>query len=165
MKKNYWLYIALSLLSIILLILLFEVINVSNKKNNIEIRCAGELTSRRKVNNTDLANLNEKFFLFLYDNGTGFLTQKGVLSIGNKNYIMDREVNVNYTDFDKDHIYTFQIINVKLRANDNIPSTVETIFPILGRVPLSSYLNITSVDKDLYIFNELSGPLFLCKRF
>ncbi|CBJ80695.1 hypothetical protein XBJ1_1569 [Xenorhabdus bovienii SS-2004] len=78
---------------------------------------------------------------------------------------MDREVNVNYTDFDKDYIYTFQIINVKLRANDNIPSTVETIFPILGRVPLSSYLNITSVDKDLYIFNELSGPFFLCKRF
>ncbi|MBC8954980.1 hypothetical protein Xenpb_03788 [Xenorhabdus sp. PB62.4] len=66
MKKNHWLYIALSLLSIILLIVSFEIINVDNKKNNIEIRCAGELTSRRKVNNTDLANLNEKIFLFLY---------------------------------------------------------------------------------------------------
>ncbi|CDH35017.1 conserved hypothetical protein [Xenorhabdus bovienii str. Intermedium] len=165
MKKNHWLYIALSLLPIILLIILFEIINVRNKKNNIEIRCTGELTSRRKVNNTDLANLNEKFFLFLYDNGTGFLTQKGVLSIDNKNHIIDREVKINYTDFDKEQIYTFKMINVKLRANDNIPPTVETIFPILGRVQSSFYLNITSVDKDLYIFNALSEPLFLCKRF
>ncbi|MDE1475561.1 hypothetical protein [Xenorhabdus bovienii] len=165
MKKNYWLYIVLSLLSIILLIVLFKIINVSNRKNNIEIRCAGELTSRRKVNNTDLANLNEKIFLFLYDNGTGFLTQKGVLSIDNKNHIIDREVKIGYTDFDKEQIYKFKMINVKLRANDNIPPTVDTIFPILGRVPSSFYLNIASVDKDLYIFNELSGPLFLCKRF
>ncbi|MDC9620631.1 hypothetical protein PSI22_03020, partial [Xenorhabdus sp. XENO-7] len=116
MKKNYWLYITLSLLSIVLSMVLFKIINVSNKKNNIEIRCAGELTSRRKVNNTDLANLNEKFFLFLYGNGTGFLTQKGVLSIDNKNYIIDREVKVDYTDFDKDQIYIFKMINVKLRA-------------------------------------------------
>ncbi|MBC8955088.1 hypothetical protein Xenpb_03907 [Xenorhabdus sp. PB62.4] len=165
MKKNHWLYIALSLLSIILLIVSFEIINVDNKKNNIEIRCAGELTSRRKVNNTDLANLNEKIFLFLYGNGTGFLIEKGVLSIDNKNYIIDREVKINYTDFDKDQIYTFKIINVKLWANDNTPPTVDTIFSILGRVPSSSYLNITSVDKDLYIFNEFSRPLFLCKRF
>ncbi|CDH31679.1 hypothetical protein [Xenorhabdus bovienii] len=165
MKKNYWLYIALSLLSIILLIVLFKIINVSNKKNNIEIRCAGEFTPRRKVNNTELANLNEKIFLFLYGNGTGFLIQKGVLSIDNKNYIIDREVKIDYTDFDKDQIYIFKMINLKLRANDNTPPTVDTIFPILGRVPSSSYLNITSVDKDLYIFNGLSGPLFLCKRF
>ncbi|MDX8000664.1 hypothetical protein FE394_16055 [Xenorhabdus sp. Reich] len=165
MKKNHGLYIVLSLFSITLIMVLFEIINVSNKKNNIEIRCAGEFTSRRKVNNTDFANLNEKIFLFLYGNGTGFLTQKGVLSIGNKNYIINREVKIDYTDFDNDQIYIFKIINVTLRANDNIPPKVDTIFPILGKMPSSSYINITSVDKDLYIFNELSGPLFLCKRF
>ncbi|CDL84584.1 hypothetical protein Xszus_04170 [Xenorhabdus szentirmaii] len=155
----------LSLFSIILSIVLFEIIHVDSKNNNIEIRCAGEFTSRRKVNNTDLANLNEKIFLFLYGNGTGFLTQTGVLSIGNKNHIINREVKFDYTDFDNDQIYIFKIINVTLRANDNIPPKVDTIFPILGKVPSSSYLNITSVDKDLYIFNGLSGPFFLCKRF
>ncbi|MDE9438024.1 hypothetical protein KKI95_19500 [Xenorhabdus bovienii] len=73
---------------------------MSNKKNNIEIQCTGELTSGRKVNNTDLANLNGKVYLFLYSNGSGFLTQKGVLSIDNKNHIIDREVKIGYTDFE-----------------------------------------------------------------
>lgn len=163
MKRTH--LICIVILAVTLSIIFFAVKSMNNKKQRIEIRCSGELISRRKNNDAAASELHTTIFLFLYDNGKGVLTQKGELSTGGNQYLIDREMWLTYSDSDNDGVYKFDIFSGKSRTNDNLPESVRTSYPLLGNNPTSYYMNITSIDNELYLFNELSAPLFICKRF
>lgn len=131
---------------------------------SIGFMCSGDYTSRKSNDNGIITELNVKMMVILNDDGNGVLLQQGEVLNGKDTYIIDREITLTYNELAGRGFHAEQIKHMIRRKADNTPRSVAINFPILGEIQNTMYVNITSVNRQAYLFNELSVPYFLCNK-
>ncbi|WP_421105890.1 hypothetical protein [Serratia marcescens] len=131
----------------------------------IELRCSGEYTARKMTEDGRNSELKIKITTFIKKNGYGISVLQGELSADDKTYIVDREINISYKKLDKKDVHAVTRLKTNKRNDDSLPTSLSKRFAILGEVSNISYVSITSINGQAYLFNELSMPYFLCDKF
>lgn len=131
---------------------------------SIGFMCSGNYTARKLNDDGAIMELNVKMTTILSDDGNGVLIQQGEMLHGKDIYIIDREIRMFYNKLVDNGYHAVQIKKMVKRKADNTPSVLSRSFPILGEMQNTMYVNITSINGQVYLFNELESPYFLCDK-
>ncbi|MEE4411551.1 MULTISPECIES: hypothetical protein [unclassified Serratia (in: enterobacteria)] len=165
MKKQH--FIAGLLFSVIIIIGL--IIKTQYNHPTYELRCKNEMFQRKTISNGETLVLHTNFFVFLYKDGRGSITQRGELVKDGTKFLVHRELPFSYIDSDNDGMYTFTRLKGVKYPDDNVPDALAKYFPYLLEdatvPPLPRHIQLTQLNNDLFLINELTAPYLLCQRF
>lgn len=141
------------------------------KKNypTYELRCKNEMFQRKSIAGGQTLLLHTNYFILLYRDGTGSITHRGELVKGDDHFLVHRALPFSYTDTNNDGIYNLTRLKGVKYPDDNVPDALAKHFPYLLDAPTAStaprYIQLTQLNNDLLLINELTIPYLLCQRF
>lgn len=92
------------------------------------------------------------------------ILQKGGLTLGDKVYRIDREINFQMRDLDNKGIYIIDGVSIKPSALDNVPKSIEEKYVLQLDSKSKQYIEIGQL-KNQYIITMISSPFIICKRY
>lgn len=156
-------YVFPALLLIALIIMLW--FNFNTPQSNT--RCSGEILFRKKITDTEVATLHSNVTILLYNNKQGAIINRGDLQLGDRTYVINREIQFSYADVNNDGIYSVSKLSGQIHANDDLPDSLSQFFSLIAIQPSSriNYISVTNLHNKLYLIHELSEPIFICRKF
>ncbi|EPM1538089.1 hypothetical protein [Serratia ureilytica] len=146
-----------ALLFILSIITFITVISLSYKKRLI-LSCSTELTIKRSTGGLLHANAS----YFMYNNGTGFVTYKGVIKENGVNYIINRDTPFIISDKDNDGIATLEYQGVVKKKNDSLPEN--QVWNTLYGPGEKYYFSFYKTKSDDYTIQEVGRTGYYCSN-
>ncbi|MEX3137547.1 FidL-like protein [Serratia ureilytica] len=143
--------------------LLFYMWEFSSKNSNFFFKCESDVTYDI-YNEGQRSNIDALYVLMLGKENQGVLHISGVYNEHNKKLELDRTYYFTYQYSNKVGIYTILISKERTSKFDSVNSDIfHTNF--LPEIPgEKTYIKVTSPEKDIYFFEALSYPLFMCTK-
>jgi hypothetical protein len=142
----------------ILITLMTLIYMKGSKKKEIIFSCNYDTKLYFNEKNTSVVL---KVFIKLYDDDTGFKSEHGEMIMGDKKYIINKDVFFTYSDHDKDKTYTIENLKTVRRKSDTTPINSYGDF---NDIKTKYYMSFNKIGNDIYLIRERGNPLFICTK-
>ncbi|CNG05927.1 FidL-like protein [Yersinia intermedia] len=156
MKKGYLTVVYLAILAAAAIFWAYQLLP------KVVLQCDSELYLKRNVNLNDSVSLLADVSVFLSHDGEGFIKFTGTAQDKTSSYILNRALPFNYTPLDNHGVYTVKFTTQVIRAIDDVPENVWSKFIQTTHDDVQYFFSIKNIDKNLYVINGLSSPVFIC---
>lgn len=151
----------------ILMILLMIPFTISNShhSNGIKLRCAAEILTRQKIDNTRTIYTHSELHYIFEANGKGSLTIYGSADENSTTYLLNRTLYFSYSNIDSSDIYEVRFHSEVINKTDNTPEQLADNLSFNTKQNNVAYLRLSKINEKLIILNRLSTPMTMCKKF